>query len=911
MLAGRRTRRSRFLGPTALLLGGLALGPTAQGAPQAAAAEPLALYPGADPQPKTEHVFTYPVADALAAARAVLQEAGFDVYAVPNSQTELYTAWKLGNQVQGGHGQSQLKQGVRVQAVVLSPTETVVRFFRITRTDDAAVMARAPRQTNPGGRFTQGAKPPSELQAFNDESERRYEKEERRAVLGDSSFSAQGAQAFNNPVEKAGNGYGGDKQVWEQNTDELLENDARFANSGKMPTGEDLRGRNERGTRDRTFERELVKRLEQFPSLEFTGGAYDVAAGAAPAGAPSLAEAYAKEGGERPFSKGPGPCGQPVAGLEGFGAPGSALLIGQQAGTREVPAAVGNMACQLAQQGRHVVLALPIPRDEQGALDAYMKSAGGRAAEDALLARDFWRLAPRDGQSSRATLVLLERVRAWRHAGLQVDPVAMDARDMRDNRREAAIATLLLERRRALPQAVMLVLAGNYHVRVDTGASWNARFEPFGARLAREGLVLKTFDTAFARGRRWACTVNLAREPECRVYAVAPTEASYSPPGVAPAIALFESGRASDAGFHGVLHVGALSASLPAVPSRGEQAGRRSASAGPDDMAGPPMAVAIPAAGAMPRSVDADGGPVTAQEDDGEEAPAPVTAALDASRAAEDCGEALFGSEPLLKAGGLLLLGEIQGSQEAPALVSQLVCQAAGAHKLPVTLALELPRVEQKRVNRYVSSKGTPEDLRRLLNGAFWSRPYQDGRSSKAMLGLLERVRKQRAGGLPVEVLAFDSAGQGTGHDVLMAQALLAERSRQPGRFMVVLTGNTHARSVRGAEWDKDFVPLGFLLRQREPTLVALDMDHGGGGAWSCKLAPGGKVQCGAYNEAAPLEMRKRFLTGTATQRPFIGVKPFVQLGKEKSPEGFDGLYYVGHLSPSEPALGEAAPVVR
>jgi hypothetical protein len=168
-------------------------------------------------------------------------------------------------------------------------------------------------------------------------------------------------------------------------------------------------------------------------------------------------------------------------------------------------------------------------------------------------------------------------------------------------------------------------------------------------------------------------------------------------------------------------------------------------------------------------------------------------------------------------------------------------------------------------------------------------------------------VRADRAAGLPIEVLAFDTFAQGTQHETLMAQALLAERTRSPGRLMVVLTGNVHARTVKGTPWDPGLVPMGFLLRQREPKLVSLDVDHGGGAAYNCKLEPGGKVACAAYREVAPMDMRKRFMSGASVERHFLGHKPFVQLGKERSPEGFDGLYYVGRLSAAPPAAPELA----
>ena len=47
------------------------------------------------------------------------------------------------------------------------------------------------------------------------------------------------------------------------------------------------------------------------------------------------------------------------------------------------------------------------------------------------------------------------------------------------------------------------------------------------------------------------------------MYAAAPTRQSYSPPGKALSVQLFPD--VSGEGFHGLLHVGALSASLPAL----------------------------------------------------------------------------------------------------------------------------------------------------------------------------------------------------------------------------------------------------------------------------------------------------------------------------------------------------------
>ncbi|PTL80173.1 hypothetical protein [Vitiosangium sp. GDMCC 1.1324] len=55
---------------------------------------------------------------------------------------------------------------------------------------------------------------------------------------------------------------------------------------------------------------------------------------------------------------------------------------------------------------------------------------------------------------------------------------------------------------------------------------------------------------------------------------------------------------------------------------------------------------------------------------------------------------------------------------------------------------------EQSRLDTYLASRGTPADQDTLLDGDFWRRPYQDGRSSRAMLELVDQVRALRALGL-------------------------------------------------------------------------------------------------------------------------------------------------------------------
>ncbi|MBF5043513.1 ChaN family lipoprotein [Aggregicoccus sp. 17bor-14] len=885
------------------------------------------LYPGADPQPKTEHVYTYPLPEALAAARALLESHDQDVEPFegaalaaqakdgkgqPLPGAELITRWRvLGHAQQprastAASGFNRLRR-YYVQGIALGPEHSVVRIFRIDREEAftgkdtptdvvgegaQGVTGHAASITNQWAEFDQAAEAARHHTSTPDDNGRNHAKNMADQRVGEEARVGQGGLGR---LERS------------------MPADPRFVNQHRMPGQDDMRGSNELGVRDLGLERELVQRLEQFPSLEFTGGGVDPALPPSPPRAPPLTMGWEQEQGGMPFA-GPGApkpllCGESVRGLEPLEKAGLAVLVGEQLGTREVPAAVGNLACQLAQRKRPVLLALPLPQEEQPALEAYLRSVGTREDQDVLLQGSFWRQVPRDGRSSRALVVLIERVRRWRAGGLPIEAFAYDARNLKDDPREQRGAEALLARAHQHPEATLLVLGGNEHVRLKDGARWNRALRPLGSRLLAAGLQVHALDTAFARGQRWACGVNSHREADCRIYAAAPTDESYSPPGQAPSVQLL--GAPSAAGFDGLLHVGALTPALPALLPRGSESAppalahssAPAAAAANVPEAVPPAAGAAPGLAALPPG--SPGAPAPGSEvADGEEAPLPASPAPAGSKPAVDCGEPIAGADALFRPRGLLLLGEVQGSNEIPTVVGQLVC-AAASRGLPVTLAVELPRKEQRRLNRFLASDGGPVARAQLLQGDFWHRTFQDGRSSVAMLQLLERARAERHAGLPIEVLAFDTFAQGSAHDALMAQALLAERTRSPGRLAVVLTGNVHARTAKGTSWDPAFLPLGYLLRQREPGLVALDVDHGGGAANSCKLEPGGKVQCGVFRETAPIDMRREFMSGPAVERHFLGHRPFVQLGAKRSAEGFDGLYYVGRLSPAAPAAPE------
>ncbi|MFP2933059.1 hypothetical protein ACLESO_49505, partial [Pyxidicoccus sp. 3LG] len=103
-----------------------------------------------------------------------------------------------------------------------------------------------------------------------------------------------------------------------------------------------------------------------------------------------------------------------------------------------------------------------------------------------------------------------------------------------------------------------------------------------------------------------------------------------------------------------------------------------------------------------------------------ENAPKPVqvakapTAKEAPTAMAMECGLPIIGLNKQAKKGGVLLLGELHGTQEVPRFVAQTACQATVAGT-PVTVGLELPLENQTRVDAFLESAGTEEDWLKLM----------------------------------------------------------------------------------------------------------------------------------------------------------------------------------------------------
>jgi len=246
---------------------------------------------------------------------------------------------------------------------------------------------------------------------------------------------------------------------------------------------------------------------------------------------------------------------------------------------------------------------------------------------------------------------------------------------------------------------------------------------------------------------------------------------------------------------------------------------------------------------------------------------------------------------PSLTPGTLLLLGELHGTVEAPAFVSQLV-KLVLATGVPVTLALEIPRRESARTARFLASPGTQADRTALLAGPFWQSTYQDGRRSVAMADLLEEMRKLATAGKPVQVVFIDGTGAGGGErEEGMARALAAAVKDAPRNVTINLVGNIHARLARGGVRGISG-PMAIQVQKMLPDLriVALKLTYSGGTAWICN-----RDGCGADSLAG------RDSSETA----------HVRLADSLQRDGYHGVFHVGAIHASPPAEPSLRNMVR
>lgn len=216
------------------------------------------------------------------------------------------------------------------------------------------------------------------------------------------------------------------------------------------------------------------------------------------------------------------------------------------------------------------------------------------------------------------------------------------------------------------------------------------------------------------------------------------------------------------------------------------------------------------------------------------------TLAAPAPSAVADAGIARAATELRDLAGPrrLLLLGEFHGTREIPRLVARLA--ADYANDGPVLLGLEVDHREQAALDAYVRSDGAPAARATLARGRFWQRAddQHSALASHDVLELVEAVRRLRAAGRDVAVLAYDVSTDAARPDrdwrdrAMAARVRAAYRALPRGRLLM-LTGNVHAMKQRPAYLPVQAArPAGTWLVDLDPFSVRLMARAGA--FWGC-----------------------------------------------------------------------------
>ncbi len=186
------------------------------------------------------------------------------------------------------------------------------------------------------------------------------------------------------------------------------------------------------------------------------------------------------------------------------------------------------------------------------------------------------------------------------------------------------------------------------------------------------------------------------------------------------------------------------------------------------------------------------------------------------------------------------IFGELHGNWESPQVFLAAVCQNLLEGNRKVRIALEFPTKIQQSLDKFLQSDGDNDAVKQFLSQPFWQRTPGDGRSSIAMLTMVDELRQLRMQnpGL-VSVTAIDGRlmdrpvrYSGTDRDRIMS-ANINNLSREfDDDIVFVLVGNLHAR--RTPPSDLSFLsPVGSLIQGELLSVLILPQS---GESWNCQL---------------------------------------------------------------------------
>jgi hypothetical protein len=184
----------------------------------------------------------------------------------------------------------------------------------------------------------------------------------------------------------------------------------------------------------------------------------------------------------------------------------------------------------------------------------------------------------------------------------------------------------------------------------------------------------------------------------------------------------------------------------------------------------------------------------------------------------------------------VIMIGELHGTEEAPRAVGEIAC--AAAEQGPVVVALELEDTLQPTLDAFISQPDEASALATLSDSSLLNRPHQDGRTSRALLALLQKVRMLKASGRDISLHLFQPSMtraqelDQAWYELNMGQLLSEARQNRPDARVIGLAGNTHARKTPLTRYPDMGIPAAGHLPKRET--LSLVIAEQGGFAWNC-----------------------------------------------------------------------------
>jgi len=137
-----------------------------------------------------------------------------------------------------------------------------------------------------------------------------------------------------------------------------------------------------------------------------------------------------------------------------------------------------------------------------------------------------------------------------------------------------------------------------------------------------------------------------------------------------------------------------------------------------------------------------------------------------------------------------VIVGERHGTNEIPALFSDLVCAAASIG--PVVVGLEIEADQQKSLDEYMASEGDQAARDGLLAQRHWG--YTDGRASQAMFQVVENLRLLRQKGKQILLRALmPAADTPEARELGMGMAWKQSLRGNENAKLLMLVGSVHA----------------------------------------------------------------------------------------------------------------------